>query len=85
MRLTNGRHIAHAVDQGDNGFTDAVAQHVFADHVCICQREKKRGLQRFDIHVQHGEDFHHLHAAPQEKIGIGMPLRGAQTIGPGFG
>ena len=35
FELANGRHIAHAVDQLDDGFPDAVAQHVFADHVRI--------------------------------------------------
>ena len=73
------------MDQRDDGFSDAVAQHVFADHVRIREGEEQRSLQRFDVHVQHGQDFNHLHAAPQEKIGVGMPLRGAQTIGPGFG
>ena len=54
FELANSRHIAHAVDQRDDGFPDAVAQYVFADHVRIREREEKRGLQRFNIHVQHG-------------------------------
>ena len=54
FKLADSRHIAYAVDQRDDGFPDAVAQYVFADHVRIREGEEKRGLQRFNIHVQHG-------------------------------
>ncbi len=54
FELTNGRHIAYAVDQRHDRFSDAFAQHVFRDDVRIGKREQKRGLQRFDIHIEHG-------------------------------
>ncbi|MNS56768.1 hypothetical protein D3C72_896370 [compost metagenome] len=85
FQLADGGHIAHAVNKRHNRLTDAVTQHVFTHHFGICQREEQRGLQRFEIHVQHGENFNHLNAAPQQQFGIGMSLRCAQTIGPGFG
>ncbi|MNE28000.1 hypothetical protein D3C80_1214260 [compost metagenome] len=64
LKLTNGGHIPHAMNQFNNGFPYALTQHVLADHVGIRKGEQQCGLQRFDIHVQHGEDFDHLDAAP---------------------
>ena len=54
FELADCRHIPYAVDQRHDGLPDAVAQHVFSDDIRIGKREQKRGLQRFDIHVQHG-------------------------------
>ena len=54
FELTNGRHIADTVDQRHDRFSDAFTQHVFRDDIRIGKREQKRGLQRFDIHIEHG-------------------------------
>ncbi|MNP69763.1 hypothetical protein D3C76_1659070 [compost metagenome] len=85
LQLADRRHVAHAVDQRHDRFTDAFAQHLFGDDLGIGQREQHGGEQGVDIHAQHGEDFHHLHPAPQQQLRIGMPLGRSQTIGPGFG
>ena len=64
FQLPNSRHIPHAMDKLDDRFADAFTQGVFADDIGICQREQQRRPQRIEIHTQHGEDFHHLNAAP---------------------
>ncbi len=85
FKLADGRHVAHAVDQRHDRVTDAFAQHLLGNHFGVGQREQHGGKQSVDIHAQHGEDFHHLHAAPKQQLGIRMPRGGAQTISPGFG
>ena len=64
FKLAYRGHVPHAVDQGDDRFPDAFLHDLFADDVAVRQREKHRRAQRIDIHAQHGENFHHLHAAP---------------------
>ena len=35
FKLADSVHIAHAMDQGDDGFADALFEHFFTDHVCV--------------------------------------------------
>ncbi|MOA37115.1 hypothetical protein D3C78_1586880 [compost metagenome] len=39
FELTDSSHIAHTMNQFNNGFSYALTQHVFADHIGICQWE----------------------------------------------
>ena len=85
FKLAYRRHITHAVDKMNNGFAHALAQDVFTYHVGISQREQHCCTQRVDIHAQHGENFYHLHATPQQQIRIRMPLCLLEAVRPGFG
>ncbi len=85
LELADSGHIAHAIDQRNNGLTHAFAQHRLAHHFGIRQREEQRGLQRIDVHTEHGEDFHHLDAAPQQQLGVRVALSMLQAVCPGFG
>ena len=85
FKLAYCRHITHTVDKMNNGFAHALAQDVFTDHVGISQREQHCCTQRVDIHAQHGENFYHLHATPQQQIRIRMPLCLLEAVRPGFG
>ncbi|CCJ85925.1 hypothetical protein BN133_2302 [Cronobacter dublinensis 582] len=85
FELANSGHIAHAVDEADDRFADALFQHVFAHHAAVHQREEQRGAQRIDIHAEHGEDFHHLHTAPEQEFCLRMALSLLFAIAPGFG
>ena len=73
----NRRHIHARRELGLMiGFADALLQDLFTDDVAVRQRKQQRGPQGIDIHIEHGENFYHLHAAPKQEIRLrDDPLR----------
>ena len=84
FQLADGVHVAHAVYQRDDAFADGSFQLLFTQHFIVSQRENQRRTKAFNIHAEHGEDFHHLNTAPQEQRLIGMALRLRFAVAPGL-